>query len=111
MLTPDEIERAKQVPIGSVAHLSLNCRGHELLGPCPWCGQGEDRFWVNVPKNIWGNRCGCHPEEGADGIEFAKSWFKCEFAEAVERLNGGLNGHPVADKVKILKGWRHGLRR
>src|SRR5258708_30260012 len=78
MTIPQElIDRARAVPIEDIAPIAgLRRQGNGLVSPCPWCGKGKDRFWINKPKNIWGNRCGCHPVDGADGIEFVKLRFK-----------------------------------
>src|SRR5712671_1818584 len=113
MKIPDETtERARRVPIATIGKPipGLRPQGNDLVSPCPWCGDGDDRFWINTQKNIWGNRCSCAPVKGADSIEFAKSWLKCDFEEAVytvlkepppKKANGHDRDEPAAKKVVV----------
>jgi hypothetical protein len=89
MTIPAEaIDRARQADIRAIAE-QLGARLKkastvERKGPCPRCG-GDDRFWVNVRKQIWGCR-GC----GVDGdvISLVQHLGGLKFAEAAERLSG-----------------------
>jgi phage/plasmid primase-like uncharacterized protein len=56
----------------------------ERAGPCPACG-GDDRFSVNVRKQVWNCRgCGV----GGDIVDLVKHLEGCEFKAAVETLAG-----------------------
>jgi hypothetical protein len=51
------IERARSVPIASIAPPGLKRCGKELVGPCPRCG-GTDRFSIQPDDGVWSCR-GC----------------------------------------------------
>jgi hypothetical protein len=71
---------------GIIAQRSIKLRraGRELIGPCPECG-GEDRFSINVTKQVFNCR-GC----GASGdvIALAMLLDHVDFAHACEALTG-----------------------
>jgi phage/plasmid primase-like uncharacterized protein len=86
MLDTTAIAYARAVPIERVAAgLRLKRRGHELYGPCPVCG-GNDRFWINTRKQIFGCR-GCHV--CGDVIALVRHIHGLSFIEAIEYLAGG----------------------
>ncbi|WP_131193706.1 DUF7146 domain-containing protein [Lichenihabitans psoromatis] len=61
----------------------LRKAGHELIGPCPICCQGVDRYSVNPAKNVWNCRkCG----KGGDAIALVCEVEAVEFLRAVEIL-------------------------
>ncbi len=65
-------------------------QGKELVGPCPICGEGDDRFSINVKSQLWHcRRC----DAGGDVIELVMLADRLDFRSAVEKLAGSL---PVA---------------
>ena len=79
--------RARAVPIEDELGrrgISLKRIGGELIGPCPKCG-GDDRFAVNVKKNIFNCR-GC--VTGGDVIQFVEHLDGVDFKTACETLAG-----------------------
>jgi hypothetical protein len=98
----DAAERARRVPIeDEVAQRGFKLRreGRELIGPCPVCREGEDRFSVNPKKQVWHcRRC----DTGGDVIKLVEMADHLDFRAAVEKLAGNppvkapgsqLNGH------------------
>lgn len=89
MIPADLIERARSRDILEVAE-QLGARLKrastvERNGPCPRCG-GDDRFWVNIRKRIWGCRgCGV---DGDDIIALVQHVDGVSFPDAIERLTG-----------------------
>jgi hypothetical protein len=63
---------------------------HEYVGPCPACG-GNDRFGVNVIKNIWNCR---QCAKGGDVIELVRHVLRCSFIEAREFVAGDRLAQP-----------------
>ena len=85
------IERARAVPIETIAPQGLKRQGKELVGACPACG-GHDRFSVKPNEGLWSCR-GCPRKAngktaGGDVISLAMLLWRCDFAAAVERLTG-----------------------
>jgi AAA domain/CHC2 zinc finger len=57
----------------------------ERCGPCPVCGEGTDRFAINVKKQVFNCRvCG----KGGDVITLVELLDGCDFHTAVETLTG-----------------------
>jgi phage/plasmid primase-like uncharacterized protein len=93
--------------------VALKRQGRELVGPCLVCG-GEDRFGVNLQKQIWNCR-GCG--KGGDVIALVQHVDGASFRAAVETLTGSAerppartnnsNGKPKAatDDVHIKAWW------
>jgi hypothetical protein len=83
----DGIEKARMVPIeGELQRrgIKLKRAGKELVGPCPKCG-GDDRFAVNVPKQVWHCRsCGV----GGDVIKLVEHLDGVAFIDACTMLAG-----------------------
>lgn len=86
MIPPDLIERAKVRDILEVA-ITLGARlkrqGGEWIGPCVRCG-GDDRFGVNIRKQIWNCR---HCGKGGDVIGLVQHLTGATFAEAVAQID------------------------
>jgi len=84
------VEKARAVPIASIAPPGLKRNGKEFVGPCPRCG-GEDRFWIDPIKGTFGCRK-CSGKNGksagGDVIDYAQFLLDCDFNSAVERLTG-----------------------
>lgn len=58
----------------------------ELIGPCPRCGRGIDRFAINTAKQVFNCRvCG---NKGSGAISLVMFLDNVEFREAVETLIG-----------------------
>jgi Toprim domain/CHC2 zinc finger len=72
--------------------LGLKRQGHELVGPCPQCG-GEDRFAVNIKKQVWVCRA-C--DRGGDVIALVQHIDGVSFKTAAQMLAAGTDGKPVA---------------
>lgn len=87
------VETARAVPIEREMErrgIKLKRVGHELVGPCPKCG-GDDRFSVNVPKQVWNCRQ-CKPDSiSGDIIGFTQWYDGSDFNGAVEYLTGEPN--------------------
>lgn len=83
-----QIEQARRVRIDQLIDTGTMRRaGREYSGPCPLCGDGEDRFYVVPARNVWGCRycaAGYH-----DAIEWQRRREGSSFWEAVEALTGG----------------------
>ena len=82
------IERAREADIlALVEQLGAKLKragASEYVGPCPVCG-GQDRFGVNIKKQVWNCR-GCG--KGGDAIGLAQHAGDATFAEAVAALSG-----------------------
>jgi DNA primase len=50
--------------------IKLRKSGAELVGPCPVCRDGDDRFAINIKKQVWNCR---HCKKGGDVIELVSS--------------------------------------
>jgi hypothetical protein len=89
------VDAAKAVPIEhEVARrgIKLVGRGPERYGPCPRCG-GNDRFSINVNKQIWNCR-GC--AKGGDVVDLVQHLDGVDFRAAVVTLGGGDERRPIA---------------
>jgi putative DNA primase/helicase len=103
MIDFNTIALARSIPIDRV----IDGRGIKLKGrtdrsgPCPRCG-GDDRFAINVKKQVWNCR-GCNM--GGDVIELVRFLDGVGFCEAVEQLTGERlsNG---SDKSQIDAAWQ-----
>jgi hypothetical protein len=86
MLSAEQIRQAHATSIGDVvAARGIKLRGKiECVGPCPVCG-GDDRFAINVRKNIFNCR-GC--AVGGDPIALVQHLDSVTFTEAVATLAG-----------------------
>jgi putative DNA primase/helicase len=68
-----------------IAQRGINLRGTvDRCGPCPRCG-GEDRFSVNISKQVWNCR-GC--DKGGDVIGLVEHLDGCDFIVACTTLTG-----------------------
>jgi Protein of unknown function (DUF3631)/CHC2 zinc finger len=100
----DWTARARSVPIADEIHrrgIKLNRVGDELVGPCPRCG-GDDRFGVNVKKNIFNCRK-CNV--GGDVIQLVEHLDSVDFKTACETLAGPqpkANGKDHSGEVEIV---------
>jgi phage/plasmid primase-like uncharacterized protein len=65
--------------------ITLKRIGQELVGACPKCGCGVDRFAVNVRKQLWHCRV-CNA--GGDIIDLVQHLDGVTFVEAVKTLTG-----------------------
>jgi hypothetical protein len=84
---PDHrLEEARAARIeDEVARRGIKLRGgNERSGPCPVCG-GDDRFSINVKKQLWNCR-GC--QRGGDVIALVRHLDGVGFEDAVETLAG-----------------------
>jgi hypothetical protein len=69
--------------------LKLNGNGVDRAGPCPKCGDGEDRFSIHVKKQCWNCRqCKTKADKG-DVIGLVQWWDGCDFVAACTTLNNG----------------------
>ena len=88
MIASADIERARAVRLEDEIvsrGLKLRRAGTELIGPCPVCNKGTDRFSINVRKQIWNCRkCGV----GGDVIKLVQHLDGCDFAAAIATLAG-----------------------
>jgi phage/plasmid primase-like uncharacterized protein len=65
--------------------ITLKRIGQELVGACPKCGCGVDRFAVNVRKQLWHCRV-CNA--GGDIVDLVQHLDGVTFVEAVKTLTG-----------------------
>ena len=89
-ILPPLIELARSADLQTIAAgygVTLRRAGvNEFVGPCPACGQGRDRFSINLRKRLWNCRqCGV----GGDAIALVRHIENVSFEEAIERLAGG----------------------
>jgi hypothetical protein len=95
------IERGRTARVAAVldrvstGHAKLLRGRGELVGPCPVCRAGKDRFAINTRKNVWSCRR-CAGITGGDAIALAQAVTGCDFLEAVEIATG----EPRPDKPK-----------
>jgi phage/plasmid primase-like uncharacterized protein len=73
--------------LASIGH-NLKRQGRELVGPCPVCG-GDDRFAVNIQKQVWNCR-GC--QKGGDLIALVQHVEGMDFMTAIGTLTGNCTG-------------------
>jgi len=72
-------------------------QGRELVGPCPICRDGDDRFSVNVKNQLWHcRRC----DAGGDVIKLVEMADRLGFREAVEKLAGNPPAAPKRAPVQ-----------
>jgi hypothetical protein len=96
--------RARAVPIADEVRrrgIGLSRIGDELIGPCPRCG-GDDRFGVNIKKNVFNCR-GCNV--GGDVIQLVEHLDSVDFKTACETLAGPqpkANGKDHPGEVEIV---------
>ena len=84
---PDHrLEEARAIRIeDEAARRGIKLRGvNERSGPCPACG-GEDRFSINIKKQLWNCR-GC--QTGGDVIALVRHLDGVSFEDALEMLAG-----------------------
>lgn len=87
------IERGRTARVTAVldrvatGHAKLLRGRGELVGPCPVCRAGKDRFAINARKNVWSCRR-CAGIAGGDAIALARAVTGCDFLEAVEIATG-----------------------
>ena len=101
--------KAKEVRIESVIDArGIQLRGKvERAGACPRCGEGDDRFSVNVKKQLFNCRV-C--EKGGDVIDLVAFLDKCDRLTAARALinepkpNGGGDGlqRAIEKKAKLV---------
>jgi predicted DNA-binding protein (UPF0251 family) len=79
-------DKARAVKIEAVLeHRNIKLRGGvERCGPCPKCG-GDDRFSVNISKQVWNCR-GC--DKGGDVVGLVEHLDDCDFIVACTTLTG-----------------------
>ena len=87
LISDDRARAARAVRIEDVAQrhgVKLRREGKELVGPCPRCG-GDDRFAINVKKQLWNCR-GCG--RGGDVIDLVEHLDSVDFTTACTTLLG-----------------------
>jgi phage/plasmid primase-like uncharacterized protein len=79
-------DKARAVRIEDlIAHRGIKLRGTvDCCGPCPKCG-GDDRFSVNISKQVWNCR-GCN--KGGDVVALVEHLDDCDFIAACTTLTG-----------------------
>lgn len=81
-----DIEHARSVPIEDEIkrrRIQLKRQGAERVGPCPVCG-GNDRFAVNITKQVW--NCRKCRRGGRDAISLVQHIDGCGFKDAISTL-------------------------
>ena len=94
-----DVNSAKRVRIEDELRrrdIRLRRQGQELVGPCPVCGEGDDRFSINLKKQVWNCR-GC--DKGGDIIAFVQHLDGVDFRQAVQTLVGA--EPPLKDKERV----------
>jgi len=97
-----DIEKARKVPISSLINLDLKKQGQYLLGACPICQEGTDRFAIKTTRDgteLWFCRMCSTSGKYADVITFVRQLYSKSFPEAVEYLAGS----PVQAQIKVRK--------
>jgi hypothetical protein len=94
------VDEAKPVTIEAIVAqrggLHLKRSGRELAGPCPHC-QGDDRFAININKDVFNCR-GCGGK-GKGGIAFLQWIDQIEFIDAVEQITGRAPPHEKKERA------------
>jgi len=102
-------ERARNVKIEAELErrgITLRRKGKELIGPCPRCGDGDDRFGVNLKEQVWNCRV-C--KVGGDTIKLVEHLDGVDFIAACTTLAGEpppkakLNGSSAAKVAEPKK--------
>jgi hypothetical protein len=85
-MNKEHIDAAKAVRIEHIiANRNIKLRGRvEQTGSCPVCG-GEDRFAININKQVWNCR---HCQKGGGVVDLVMHLDNIGFAAAVEKLTG-----------------------
>jgi len=86
--------------------LNLHRNGREWAGACPFCGTGEDRFFLRPQQNWWGCRA-CQPKY-ATTIQFVMRDHRCTYSEAVKLLTHNMTYTPLVQAGVTRKdkdGW------
>jgi RecA-family ATPase len=107
---PAATDRARAVPIESeIARRGIKLRrqGVEFVGPCPVCGDGDDRFSINTTKQVFNcRRCG----KGGDVIDLVQHLDGSDFPTARDKLAGEpaqtklkSNGHTASAQPKLTR--------
>jgi hypothetical protein len=81
------IDQARAIDMVAVAQAhgaKLRKSSSDLVGACPVCGTGDDRFAINLRKGVFNCR-GCG-KGGSGAIDLEMFLGGCEFVEAVKRL-------------------------
>ena len=82
------VGKAKEVRVEDVIAehgIVLRGRGVDRCGPCPVCGEGDDRFHINTKKQVFGCRqCGGK----GDVIELTTFLDGCDRVTAITKLAG-----------------------
>lgn len=96
----DVIARAKQTTCaqyaGAVPGWRGRRQGYYIVGPCPVCLQGDDRFYINTQTERWGLRKCVHGRRpaapggdiGGDVIDLVEMVEGVNKADAIARLTG-----------------------
>jgi CHC2 zinc finger len=104
------LQRARELRLEAViARHSLNLRkqGAELVGACPVCGEGDDRFAVHLGKGKW--NCRQCKRGGSNAISLERFLSGSDFKTAVRVLVGhagtnvvrGLTARPEPRRKQI----------
>ena len=80
----DQAHACDMVTVARAHGAKLRKSGVELIGGCPVCGTGDDRFAINLRKHLFNCR-GCG-KGGGGPIDLEMFLSGCEFVEAVRRL-------------------------
>lgn len=104
-IPPETIQRARSTDLAGLARargISLNPRGKDLAGLCPFHDDSEPSLIITPGKNLFHCfSCGA----GGDPIEFITKLDRLSFAQAVARLTGSgpeeldMEGHSLVEKV------------
>ena len=76
------------------AVVPLRQQGREYHGPCPFCGEGHDRFIVwseqGETERYWCRQC----NRSGDGIQFLRDYFGQSFQDAAARFEKDISSPP-----------------
>jgi hypothetical protein len=93
-------ETARHFPLEQIIErYGIKLRGKvELVGACPRCGAGDDRFAINTRKRKW--LCRRCEKGGSDAISLVRFLLDCDFATAVTALAGETTWAPGKEAAK-----------
>jgi hypothetical protein len=80
----DQARSSDMIAVAQTHGTKLRKSGSELIGACPVCGTGDDRFSINPRKDLF--YCRVCDKGGHGPIDLEMFLGRCEFVEAVKRL-------------------------
>jgi hypothetical protein len=100
----DQARAIDMIAVAQARAANLRKSGGELVGACPVCGTGDDRFSINPRKHLFNCR-GCG-KGGRGPIDLEMFLSGCGFAEAVKQLTNTISFSATGAKVADIAAQR-----